>query len=168
MQGNQLGAIVWRAFTWWITTFRKLSGGDNYPRANCPKLFFWGPLSGGQCNYPRGNYPGKQQSWGPSVRRSICLGGNCPGAIIWGQLSGGIVRWRAIILGGKCPGQQLSRGQLSQNNYHIVYKTQRILQKKHISICNNQKQPPEVFCKKRCSQKFRKIHSKTPVPEYLF
>ena len=27
---------------------------------------------------------------------------------------------------------------------------------------------PEVFCKKRCSQKFRKIHRKTPVPEALF
>ena len=31
-----------------------------------------------------------------------------------------------------------------------------------------QKQPPEVLCKKRCSQKFRKIHSKTPAPESLF
>ena len=28
-----------------------------------------------------------------------------------------------------------------------------------------QKQPPQVFCKKRCPQKFRKIHRKTPVPE---
>ena len=28
-----------------------------------------------------------------------------------------------------------------------------------------QKQPPEVFCKKRFSYKFRKIHRKTPVPE---
>ena len=28
-----------------------------------------------------------------------------------------------------------------------------------------QKQPPEVFYKKRCLQKFRKIHRKTPVPE---
>ena len=28
-----------------------------------------------------------------------------------------------------------------------------------------QKQPPEVFCEKRCFQKFRKIHRKTPVPE---
>ena len=26
---------------------------------------------------------------------------------------------------------------------------------------NNQKQSPEVFCKNRCSQKFRKIHRKT-------
>ena len=28
-----------------------------------------------------------------------------------------------------------------------------------------QKQPPEVFCKKRCSQKFCKIHMETPVPK---
>ena len=27
---------------------------------------------------------------------------------------------------------------------------------------------PEVFSKKRCSEKFPKIHKKTPVPEYLF
>ena len=32
----------------------------------------------------------------------------------------------------------------------------------------NQKQLPEVFYKKRCSYKFRKIHRKTPVPESLF
>ena len=31
-----------------------------------------------------------------------------------------------------------------------------------------QKQPPEVFCKKRCSEKFRKIHRKATVPESLF
>ena len=30
------------------------------------------------------------------------------------------------------------------------------------------KQPLEVFCKKRCSLKFRKIHRKTPVSESLF
>ena len=29
-------------------------------------------------------------------------------------------------------------------------------------------EPPEVFCKKRCSQKFRKIHMKTPLSESLF
>ena len=29
-------------------------------------------------------------------------------------------------------------------------------------------QPTEVFCKKRCSYKFRKIHRKTAVPETLF
>ena len=31
-----------------------------------------------------------------------------------------------------------------------------------------QKQSPDVFCKKRCSQKFCKIHRKTPVSESLF
>ena len=31
-----------------------------------------------------------------------------------------------------------------------------------------QKQPPEVFCKKRCSLEFRKFHRKTPVLESLF
>ena len=30
------------------------------------------------------------------------------------------------------------------------------------------KQPPEVFCKKSCSKKFREIPRKTPVPESLF
>ena len=38
--------------------------------------------------------------------------------------------------------------------------------------CSNssslQKQPPEVFWKKRSSEKFRKILRKTPVPETLF
>ena len=32
----------------------------------------------------------------------------------------------------------------------------------------NKKQPPEVFCKKRCPWKFRNIHRKTPVLESLF
>ena len=31
-----------------------------------------------------------------------------------------------------------------------------------------QKQPPEVFCNKRCSKKFCKIHMKAPVPESFF
>ena len=31
-----------------------------------------------------------------------------------------------------------------------------------------QKQPPEVFCKKRCSWNFRKFHRKAPVLESLF
>ena len=33
---------------------------------------------------------------------------------------------------------------------------------------NFQKQPSDVFYKKRCSLKFRKLHRKTPVPESLF
>ena len=35
-------------------------------------------------------------------------------------------------------------------------------------LCKSQKQPPEVFCKKRCSEKFRKITLKIPVLESLF
>ena len=35
-------------------------------------------------------------------------------------------------------------------------------------ILNGQKQPPEVFCKKRCSEKVRKIHRKTPEEESFF
>ena len=35
-------------------------------------------------------------------------------------------------------------------------------------ILKIQNQPPEVFCNKRCSKKFHKIHRKTPVPESLF
>ena len=31
-----------------------------------------------------------------------------------------------------------------------------------------EKQPTEMFCKKSCSQKFCKIHRKTPAPEYFF
>ena len=31
-----------------------------------------------------------------------------------------------------------------------------------------QKQPPEMFYKKRCSEKYHKIHRKAPVPESLF
>ena len=33
------------------------------------------------------------------------------------------------------------------------------------SYVNTQKQPPEVFSKKRCSSKFRKIHKKKPVSD---
>ena len=34
--------------------------------------------------------------------------------------------------------------------------------------CNKQKQPPEVFCKKSCSQKFRKIHRKNLCQSLFF
>ena len=37
--------------------------------------------------------------------------------------------------------------------------------RKYFRIICLQKQPPDVFCKKRC---FQKIHRKTPVPESLF
>ena len=43
------------------------------------------------------------------------------------------------------------------------------LLKEYAVLCgNNRNSRPEVFCKKKCSQKFRKIHRKTPVPETLF
>ena len=35
-------------------------------------------------------------------------------------------------------------------------------------LVKDQKQPPEVFCKKKFSEKFHKIHMKIPVPESLF
>ena len=45
----------------------------------------------------------------------------------------------------------------------------------HINKCSSngislkhEKQPPEVFYKKRCSYKFCKIHRKTPSPESFF
>ena len=36
------------------------------------------------------------------------------------------------------------------------------------TLKQKQKQPPEVFCKKRCSQKFHKTHWKTPAPDLFF
>ena len=33
---------------------------------------------------------------------------------------------------------------------------------------NVQRQPPEALCKKMCSWKFHKIHTKAPVPETFF
>ena len=41
-------------------------------------------------------------------------------------------------------------------------KQQSSINSHHMKI---EKQPPEVFCKKRCSQKFRKIHRKTLVAD---
>ena len=37
-----------------------------------------------------------------------------------------------------------------------------------VFVEERQNQPPEVFCEKRYSLKFHKIHRKTPVPEPLF
>ena len=46
-------------------------------------------------------------------------------------------------------------------------KIQRI-QKINVNVKQRQNQPPEVFCKKRCSQKFRKIPWNISVPESFF
>ena len=41
------------------------------------------------------------------------------------------------------------------------------LMKLFVTILHMQKQPPEVFYAKRCSQKFYKVHRKRAVPESL-
>ena len=52
-------------------------------------------------------------------------------------------------------------------NYNLQQNL-RFLQLSSRYYLLRQKQPPEVFCKHRCSQKFLKIHRKTPVLESLF
>ena len=46
----------------------------------------------------------------------------------------------------------------------------KVLEIKNTPLKNNwyQKQPPQVFCKKTCSQKFREIDRKAPVSESLY
>ena len=70
-------------------------------------------------------------------------------------------------------------------HYHLTWKNIRLAVTGnflcHIRICNDGcdikelqvlhptlKQPPEVFCRKSCSQNLRNIHRKTPVLETLF
>ena len=50
------------------------------------------------------------------------------------------------------------KNELLQNQKHQKQHQQPVIQK----------QLPEVFCEKRCPQKFHKIHRKTTVPETLF
>ena len=52
-------------------------------------------------------------------------------------------------------------------NYNLQ-ENLRFLQHSSRHYLLRQKQPPEVFCKNRCSQKYHKIHRKTPMPESLF
>ena len=72
---------------------------------------------------------------------------------------------------------------MNKNNFTFRYKNIRNIYKKtswyiaalesepnlqvEMSWHDQQKQPPEVFCKKRCSQKFRKFRRKTPMLEGL-
>ena len=51
-------------------------------------------------------------------------------------------------------------------NYLMLFLVCRNCEKNNV-IKHMQKQSPEMFCKKRCSQKFCKIHRKIPVPDYL-
>ena len=57
---------------------------------------------------------------------------------------------------------------LKELRFHVGKSCKEMLYVYQTSVvlCYYQKkQPPEEFCKKRCSQKFRKIHRKTPAPE---
>ena len=55
---------------------------------------------------------------------------------------------------------------LNYCSFKITWTACLILLRSIISII--QKQPSEVFFKKRCSSNFRKTHTKIPVPESLF
>ena len=63
-----------------------------------------------------------------------------------------------------------------ESNYQLVPRLKQVRESRHTSslfICassgiNKQKQPPEVFCKKRFSKRIHKIHRKTRVPESVF
>ena len=54
----------------------------------------------------------------------------------------------------------------------VVSKQTFVIEKKivHHKTCfiDPQKKPPELFCKKSCSQKFHKIHKEKTVPESFF
>ena len=58
--------------------------------------------------------------------------------------------------------------------FHLTIVYKKKLLEAHIfdvlarQIRNFQKQPPEMFYKNTCSQKFHNIHKKTPVLESLF
>ena len=67
--------------------------------------------------------------------------------------------------------QELGLEALQQHRW--FKKTLLLLQNTKITVSkvplfSYQKQPTEVFFVKRCSQKFHKIHRKTPVPESFF
>ena len=53
-----------------------------------------------------------------------------------------------------------------QYNY-VLLITSTIRGTSREKFYQEQKQPPEMFYKRRCSHKYCKIHSKTPVPESL-
>ena len=53
--------------------------------------------------------------------------------------------------------------------YFLSWTHSNNFSKTFFTNCNNkQKQPSEMFCKKKCSYKFLKVHRKTPVRESLF
>ena len=56
--------------------------------------------------------------------------------------------------------------QVLQSVTDCYYKARQVLQS--VTVITKLDVTPEVFYKNRCSQKFRKIHRKTPVPKSLF
>ena len=55
-----------------------------------------------------------------------------------------------------------------ENIYRKTNQKENAFLRVTLYVIISQKQPQEVFCKKRCSKKFCKIHRKTPAPESLF
>ena len=51
---------------------------------------------------------------------------------------------------------------------HLITYLRPMFPHKETSQATAEKQQPEVFCEKRCSSKFHKIHKKMPVPESRF
>ena len=52
--------------------------------------------------------------------------------------------------------------------YVCMYSSVSIYLKTILILQNTEKKPSEVFCKKRCSLKFRKIQKKMPAPSLFF
>ena len=57
---------------------------------------------------------------------------------------------------------------LRHQNKHNLKNWTYLDVRKVRTVNHGSEQPPEVFYGKRCSQKFQKIHRKTPAPESLF
>ena len=58
--------------------------------------------------------------------------------------------------------------EIDLKNFCLVIESLSTSDSNVFAIIDKQKQPPEMFYEKRCSQKFYKIHSKKIVPESLF
>ena len=80
------------------------------------------------------------------------------------QIRRKLVTFTAEILNGKNHFLYSEKNCLKPHKKTIDEKQPEKQRKKN----QKQKQPPEVFCKKRCLYKFCKILRKTPMPESLF
>ena len=63
--------------------------------------------------------------------------------------------------------QQLCLKNIKKINEGRIFFSGKLVRSLNLTL-TFQKQPPKVFCKERCSQKFPKIHRKTTVPEPAF